>query len=71
MKILILKTTTVWLLKPKTLWSLQSALKGTDTVRPLVSVETIVQMHITQGEAEHCTEHDSEGFFLISGKRSA
>jgi hypothetical protein len=46
------------------IWSLQSALKATDTARPLVFVDTTVQIYITRGEAEHSTEH-------VSGKHSA
>jgi len=66
-----LETTAVWLLKPQIFWSLQSALKATDTARPLLSVDTTVQLYITRGDAEHYTEHVSEGFFHISVKRSA
>jgi hypothetical protein len=66
-----IETTLVWLLKPQIFWSLQSALKATDTARPPVSVDTTTQIYITRGEAEHSTEHVSERSFHTSGKRSA
>ena len=66
-----IETTLVWLLKPQIFLSLQSALKATDTARQLVSLDTTIQIYITRGETEHSTERVSEGFFHISGKRSA
>jgi hypothetical protein len=46
-------------------------IKGTDIGQPLVSVDTSVQIYITQRKAEHSTQNVSEVIFHTSGKRSA